>query len=122
VTVVVDDYDRAIAHFVDDLGFELVEDTPLGQGKRWVRVAPSGEDGPHVLLARAATAAQAEVIGRQTGGRVGFFLHTDRFDDDHARLRRRDVRIVDGPRVESYGRVLVFADRYGNLWDLIEPG
>ena len=121
VTVLVDDYDEAIAHFVGDLGFHLVEDTNLGGGKRWVRVAPDPEGGPALLLAVASTAEQRAAIGRQAGGRVGFFLHTTDFAAQHARLVERGVRMTEEPRVEAYGTVVVFEDRYGNRWDLIQP-
>ena len=121
VTIVVDDYDVAIAHFVGDLGFHLVEDTDLGSGKRWVRVAPDPAGGPTLLLAVASNDEQRAAIGRQTGGRVGFFLHTTDFAAQHARLVERGVRVTEEPRHESYGTVVVFQDRYGNLWDLIEP-
>lgn len=119
VTVVVDEYDQAVQHYVGDLGFTLLEDTDLGGGKRWVRVAPSDSEGSCILLARAANEKQASAVGNQTGGRVGFFLHTITFEEDHARLIDREIAIVEGPRDEPYGRVLVFRDRYGNLWDLI---
>jgi catechol 2,3-dioxygenase-like lactoylglutathione lyase family enzyme len=121
VTIVADDYDAAIAHYVGDLGFHLVEDTDLGGGKRWVRVAPDREGGPALLLAVASSADQHAAIGRQTGGRVGFFLHTDDFAAHHARLVERGVRMTEEPRQEPYGTVVVFEDRYGNLWDLIQP-
>jgi catechol 2,3-dioxygenase-like lactoylglutathione lyase family enzyme len=121
VTVVVDDYDTAIAHYVDDLGFQLVEDTDLGDGKRWVRVAPDPTGGPTLLLAVASSDEQRSAIGRQTGGRVAFFLHTNDFASHHARLVKRGVRMTEDPRHEAYGTVVVFEDRYGNLWDLIEP-
>jgi catechol 2,3-dioxygenase-like lactoylglutathione lyase family enzyme len=121
ITPVVDDYDRAITHYCDDLGFTLLEDMPLPDGKRWVRVAASRDDPTSLLIARAANDDQRAAIGRQTGGRVGFFLHTDDFDSDHRRLQERGVAVVDGPRSEPYGRVLVMCDAYGNLWDLIEP-
>ncbi len=121
VTVLVDDYDVAIAHFVDDLGFHLVEDTDLGGGKRWVRVAPDADAGPSLLLAVASTDGQRAAIGRQTGGRVGFFLHTTDFAAHHARLVAHGVRMTEEPRQEPFGTVVVFEDRYGNLWDLIEP-
>ena len=121
VTLVVDDYDAAIAHYVDDLGFHLVEDTHLGDGKRWVRVAPDPSGGAALLLAVASTDEQRAAIGRQTGGRVGFFLHTTDFAAHHARLVERGVRMTESPRYEPYGTVVVFEDRYGNLWDLIEP-
>lgn len=121
VTVVVDDYDAAIAHFVGDLGFHLVEDTDLGGGKRWVRVAPDPAAGPSLLLAVGSTAEQRAAIGRQAGGRVGFILHTNDFAAHHARLLQRNVRMTEEPRHEPYGTVVVFEDRYGNLWDLIQP-
>ncbi|RXR04248.1 VOC family protein [Pseudoxanthomonas composti] len=121
VTVVVDDYDTAIAHYVDDLGFTLLEDTPLGADKRWVRVAPSAGAQTALLLARASDAAQQARIGDQTGGRVGFFLYTDDLARDHAAMGARGVRFQEAPRSEPYGKVVVFADRYGNLWDLLEP-
>lgn len=121
VTVVVDDYDAAIAHFVGDIGFHLVEDTDLGGGRRWVRVAPDVDGGSTLLLAVASTDEQRAAIGRQAGGRVGFFLHTTDFAAHHARLVERGVRMTEEPRHEPYGTVVVFEDRYGNRWDLIEP-
>ncbi len=121
VTIVVDDYDTAIAHYVNDLGFQLVEDTDLGNGKRWVRVAPDPAGGATLLLAVATSDDQRAAIGRQTGGRVGFFLHTNDFASYHARLVKCGIRMTEDPRHEAYGTVVVFEDRYGNLWDLIEP-
>jgi len=120
VTLLVDDYDEAIAHYVDDLGFSLVEDTALGSGKRWVRVAPDPDGGTSLVLAVATTEAQRAAIGNQTGGRVGLFLHTDDFAAHHALLIARGVHMTESPRVEPYGTVVVFQDRFGNLWDLIE--
>ena len=99
----------------------LLEDSPLGDGKRWVRVAPPGADGTSLLLARAANPAQSDRVGDQAGGRVGWFLHTDDFDRDHAALHARGVRFAEAPRTEPYGRVAVFEDLYGNRWDLLEP-
>jgi catechol 2,3-dioxygenase-like lactoylglutathione lyase family enzyme len=119
VTVVVPDYDEAIAFYVGALGFHLREDTDLGGGKRWVVVAP--DDGAAILLARADGDDQRARVGDQTGGRVGFFLHTDDFDGDHARLRDAGVRFVRPVTHERWGTVTVFEDRYGNRWDLIEP-
>ena len=121
VTLVVDDYDRAIAFYRDKLGFELVADTPLGGGKRWVAVAPKGGKGAKLLLAVADGAAQAARVGDQTGGRVGLFLHTDAFARDHAAMRAQGVRFLETPRHEAYGTVAVFEDLYGNRWDLLEP-
>ncbi len=121
VTVLVDDYDTAIAHFVDDLGFALLEDTMLSESKRWVRVAPSTESGSCLLLAQASNAEQQSMIGRQGAGRVQFFLHVPDFDAEYARLRNRGIKFIGEPRIEEYGKVIVFADRYGNLWDLVQP-
>ena len=118
VTLVVRDYDEAIAWYVNALGFTLVEDADQG-AKRWVTVAPSG-GGPRLLLARATTPEQEARIGDQTGGRVGFFLHTDAFDADHARMNAAGVRFLEEPRREPYGSVAVFEDLYGNRWDLLE--
>ena len=123
--LVVDDYDRAIDFYVDALGFELREDRLLGAvpgnaAKRWVVVAPAGAE-TGVLLAQAANDAQRASIGRQTGGRVGFFLHTDDFRRDHAAMLAKGVHFVESPREEAYGTVVVFEDPYGNRWDLVEP-
>ncbi|MCX5493180.1 VOC family protein [Kaistia dalseonensis] len=120
VTLVVDDYDRAIAYFTGVLDFDLVEDTPLGPDKRWVLVAPAGSDGARLLLAKAANEAQAGRIGDQTGGRVAFFLHTTDFERDFALFTARGVCFLEAPRQESYGTVAVFEDIFGNRWDLLE--
>jgi dienelactone hydrolase/predicted enzyme related to lactoylglutathione lyase len=116
-TIVVREYDQAIAFYTKTLGFALVEDTALGGGKRWVRVRARGTT---LLLARAADEEQAKAIGRQSGGRVAFFIETDDFARDHAALVARGVRFVREPRDESYGRVAVFEDLYGNRFDLIQ--
>jgi catechol 2,3-dioxygenase-like lactoylglutathione lyase family enzyme len=117
--LVVDDYDRAIAYFTGTLGFELREDSPLENGKRWVLVAPPGAQTA-ILLAKAANDVQRACIGKQTGGRVGFFLHTDDFARDHASFLERGVHFCEAPRHETYGSVAVFEDLYGNRWDLLE--
>ena len=119
VTVVVADYDEAIAFYTERLGFVLVADTDLGDGKRWVVVAPG--DGSGLLLARAGDDPQRARVGDQTGGRVGFFLETDDFDRDHAAMQAAGVTFLEEPRREPYGTVVVFADLYGNLFDLIQP-
>ncbi len=120
VTVVVRDYDEAIDWYTRVLGFLLLEDTDLGHGKRWVRVAPVGtDDGCALLLALASDDAQRRCVGAQTGGRVGFFLHTSDFARDFAALDARGVRFTEAPRHESYGSVAVFEDLYGNRWDLL---
>lgn len=119
-TLVVHDYDEAIGFYRDKLGFQLIEDTPLEPGKRWVVLAPPGSEGG-LLLARAVGERQQARIGDQTGGRVFLFLHTDDFDRDHAAFTAAGVTWVRPPRDEPYGRVAVFEDLYGNRWDLIEP-
>ena len=121
VALVVPDYDAAIAFYVGVVGFVLVEDTPLGAGKRWVVVAPPTGAGAALLLARADGEAQRARIGDQAGGRVGFFLTTADFAAAHARMRAGGVEFVEEPRAEPYGTVAVFVDPFGNRWDLIEP-
>lgn len=120
MTLLVRDYGEAIAWFTGALGFTLVQDSDLGDGKRWVLVAPDASQGPCLLLARATTPAQVSRIGDQTGGRVALFLHTDHFARDHATMAARGVRFLEQPRLEAYGTVAVFEDLYGNRWDLLE--
>ncbi|MDR3388854.1 MAG: VOC family protein [Rudaea sp.] len=120
VAIVVREYDEAIDFYTRALGFKLIEDAPLGAGKRWVLVAPPGNSGASLLLARATNPEQASRIGNQTGGRVFLFLHTDDFRRDHLAMQSHGVRFVEGPREEAYGTVAVFEDLYGNRWDLIE--
>jgi catechol 2,3-dioxygenase-like lactoylglutathione lyase family enzyme len=119
LALVVRDYDEAIRYYTGALGFTLLEDTDLGNGKRWVRVAPPGGTGAALLLARAATPGQERAIGNQAGGRVFLFLETDDFARDHSRMRALGVRFAEEPRNEAYGTVVVFLDLYGNKWDLI---
>lgn len=118
VTLVVRDYDEAVDWYVNRLGFALSGDIDLGGGKRWVTV--SAGQGAEILLAKADGDAQLAAIGAQTGGRVGFFLETDDFARDHASMTAKGVAFREEPRYEAYGTVAVFADLYGNLWDLIE--
>jgi len=120
LALVVNDYDEAITFYTQKLGFELVEDSVLSPVKRWVVVKPAGEGGCNILLARAANDEQRSRAGNQTGGRVFLFLYTDSFDEFYHRLTQNQIAIVRPPSVETYGRVLVFEDLYGNLWDLIE--
>lgn len=120
VTLVVHDYDEAIKFFRDALRFRLIEDEPLGGGKRWVRMAPAESRGASLLLARAVTPEQLERVGNQTGGRVSFFLGTDDFWGDYAYMKAHGVQFVEQPRQESYGMVVVFLDLYGNRWDLVQ--
>ncbi|KAF9981534.1 hypothetical protein BGZ75_007115 [Mortierella antarctica] len=127
IALVVEDYDEAIQFYTEKLHFRLVEDTPLTPRKRWVVVSPpgnsssSGGGGCNVLLAKAANEEQSSRVGNQTGGRVFLFLHTDDFHRDYQNLLTNKVRIVREPSAESDGTVAVFADLYGNLWDLIGP-
>ena len=120
LSLVVKDYDEAIAFYTGALGFELVEDTHLSDTKRWVVVRPPGSPCA-LLLAKAANEEQASRVGNQTGGRVFLFLHTDDLARDHEALVAAGVRIVRPPSSEAYGKVLVFVDLYGNLWDLLGP-
>jgi catechol 2,3-dioxygenase-like lactoylglutathione lyase family enzyme len=122
VALVVRDYDEAIEFYCDKIGFRLLEDTYIpAQDKRWVVVAPPGNRGAQLLLAKAAGNKQTACVGNQTGGRVFLFLHTDDLERDHKALQARGVEFVRAPKVESYGTVAVFTDLYGNMWDLIQP-
>ena len=120
LSLLVRDYDEALAFYVGKLGFSLVEDSDLGGGKRWVVVSP-GPGGSRFLLAQAADDQQAALIGGQGGGRVWLFLHTDAFEADHARMSAAGVKFLEEPRHEAYGSVAVFEDLYGNRWDLLQP-
>ncbi len=121
VALVVDDYDKAIGFYVGTLGFSLVEDSYIeAQDKRWVLVAPPGSTETKLLLARAVGPEQTSRVGNQTGGRVFLFLHTDDFWRDYEQLKAKGVSFVHEPRQESYGKVAVFQDLYGNLWDLLQ--
>jgi lactoylglutathione lyase len=120
VAVVVRDYDEAIEFYTQSLGFLLLEDTTLGDEKRWVRVRPPGSTGTDLLLARAVNHEQASRIGNQTGGRVFLFLHTDDFWRDYREMTARGVKFCRPPSEEPYGTVAVFEDLYGNRWDLLQ--
>jgi uncharacterized glyoxalase superfamily protein PhnB len=119
IAIVIDEYDAAIAHYVNDLGFTLIEDKEMTPEKRWVVVAPSN-DSARILLARAATDQQRAAIGNSTGGRVGFFMYTTNFDETYKNYKARGIEFIEEPRQEAYGQVVVFKDKYGNKWDLIE--
>lgn len=119
VSLLVREYDEAIRYFTGSLGFQVLEDTPLADGKRWVRIAPRGGEGTAILLARASTPGQQLAVGNQTGGRVFMFLDTDDFDRDYSQMRSWGVRFTEEPRHEEYGKVVVFLDLYGNKWDLV---
>jgi catechol 2,3-dioxygenase-like lactoylglutathione lyase family enzyme len=120
LSLLVRDYDEALAFYVGKMGFTLAEDSDLGGGKRWVVVSP-GAAGTRFLLAKATDDDQAALIGAQGGGRVWLFLHTDAFEDDHARMVAAGVKFLEDPRHEIYGSVAVFEDLYGNRWDLLQP-
>jgi catechol 2,3-dioxygenase-like lactoylglutathione lyase family enzyme len=120
LTLLIPDYDEAIAWFTKALGFALVQDVALGGGKRWVVVSP-GPAGADIVLAQPGDERQRAAIGGQGGGRVMLFLHTDCFERDHDAMRAKGVHFLEAPRTEAYGTVAVFADAWGNKWDLIEP-
>jgi uncharacterized glyoxalase superfamily protein PhnB len=119
IAIVVDDYDSAITHYINDLGFTLIEDTALAPEKRWVVIAPSNE-GAKILLAKASNEVQSAAIGNSTGGRVGFFLYTTNFLQTYESYKYKGIEFMEEPRKEAYGHVVVFKDKYGNKWDLIE--
>ncbi|CAN5449121.1 VOC family protein [soil metagenome] len=121
IALVVRDYDEAIAFYTQKLKFFLVEDTQLSPDKRWVMVAPPGSSGCNLLLAKASNELQETRVGNQTGGRVFLFLYTDNLDRDYLQLLHEKIVIIREPVTEKWGRVCVFADLYGNLWDLIQP-
>lgn len=119
ISLIVDDYDKAINHYCNDLGFHLIEDTPRGE-KRWVVVAPEKDSSCQFVLARASNPTQSAAIGNQGAGRVWLFLQTDDFDKTFEYLRGNDIQFLEQPRTEEYGKVVVFKDAYGNKWDLIQ--
>lgn len=119
VALVVRDYDEALAFYRDALGFDVIANNDLGDGKRWIEVAPPG-GGTTLLLAEATNPRQLDAVGNQSGGRVFLFLETDDFERDYAAMGERGVRFVEKPRYEAYGTVAVFVDLYGNRWDLIQ--
>jgi lactoylglutathione lyase len=121
ISLVVRDYDEAIAFYTTKLGFTLIEDTDLGNGKRWVLVAPAGSHETQLLLARAATPEQARQIGNQAGGRVFLFLQSNDFWNDYHAMLANGVTFLEQPRSEAYGMVVVFQDLYGNKYDLLGP-
>ena len=123
IAILVDDYDRAIEFYTKKLGFKLIEDTKLSQTKRWVLVKPQNQNMNTcaILLAQASTPHQQNHIGNQSGGRVFLFLHTDDLNRDYENLLKNNIEIIRLPSHETHGKVLVFKDIYGNLWDLIQP-
>ncbi|HEY5229161.1 MAG TPA: VOC family protein [Opitutaceae bacterium] len=121
VSLLVRDYDEAIAFYKGKVGFDIVEDTAMGEGRRWVVLAPPGSSGTRLLLAKAKNEQELSAVGCQSGGRVFLFLNTDDFSRDHARMKSLGVRFNEEPRHEAYGTVAVFEDLYGNKWDLLMP-
>ena len=121
LSLLINDYDEALDFYIQKLHFTLVENTDLGEGKRWVLITPPGSTGCNLLLAKAINEEQKSRVGNQTGGRVFLFLNTDNFERDYQNLLNQGITIVRKPVKETYGTVAVFADLYGNLWDLIEP-
>ena len=121
ITLLVTDYDEAIDFYIRKLNFDLIEDTRLEDSKRWILVAPKGSLECRILLAKASNEEQKKQIGNQSGGRVFLFLHTENFERDYQNLLRQEIKIIRPPSDEEYGRVAVFEDLYGNLWDLVEP-
>ena len=119
ITIVVPDYDEAITYYTTVCGFVVQADYPLDAHKRWVVVGPPDGRGCQLLLAKASSPAQMAHIGNQTGGRVAFFLQSDTFAPDYARMQALGVDFIEAPRHESYGWVVKWRDRYGNLWDLL---
>ena len=120
MALVVGNYDDAIAFYTQKLGFDLIEDTDQGNGKRWVLVSPANSNGTNLLLAQASTQQQLGAVGNQTGGRVFLFLHTNDFWRDYKTMQKNGVTFNEQPRVEEYGTVVVFEDLYGNKWDLLQ--
>lgn len=120
IALVVNDYDEAIEFYTEKLGFILLEDTAQSETKRWVLVAPPGAEECSLLLAKGVGEEQRSRVGNQTGGRVFLFLHTDDFWRDYENYRSKGITFVREPKNEEYGTVAVFADLYGNLWDLVE--
>ena len=121
IALLVKEYDEAIRFYTEKLGFVLIEDTALEDGKRWVLVAPPGRGESCLLLAKASNEAQAACVGNQAGGRVFLFLYTDDFWRDYHKMIDRNIEFVRPPREEAYGTVAVFVDLYGNKWDLLQP-
>ena len=120
IALVVKDYDQAINFYVTKLKFDLIEDTQLSPQKRWVVVKPKGKHSCSILLAKAKNEEESAHIGNQTGGRVFLFMYTDNLNRDYQHLLAQEIKIVRAPSIETFGKVLVFEDLYGNLWDLIE--
>ncbi|WP_077287305.1 VOC family protein [Cognaticolwellia aestuarii] len=120
IALVVEDYDDAIAFYTKKLNFQLIEDTELGGGKRWVQISPPNGNGTNILLAKASNAQQSQSVGNQAGGRVFLFLQTNDFWRDYQEMKAQGVEFTEEPREEEYGTVVVFKDLYGTQWDLLQ--
>lgn len=120
IALVVENYDDAIAFYTKKLNFQLISDTDLGGGKRWVQISPPNANGTNILLAKASNAQQQQSVGNQAGGRVFLFLQTNDFWRDYQEMKAQGVEFIEEPRVEEYGTVVVFKDLYGTKWDLLE--
>lgn len=120
IALVVENYDDAIEFYTQKLNFELVENTDLGGGKRWVQISPPNAEGTNILLAKASNDQQQQSIGNQAGGRVFLFLQTNDFSRDYEHMKSQGVEFTEQPRVEEYGTVVVFKDLYGTKWDLLQ--
>jgi len=121
ITLLVNDYDEAIAFYCTKLKFTLVEDKTMSETKRWVRIAPPGSTGTSLLLTKATTEAQRRLVGKQSAEKVFLFLYTDNISEDYENLMKQGVEIIEEPEVKPHGKVLIFSDLYGNHFDLIEP-
>jgi quinol monooxygenase YgiN/catechol 2,3-dioxygenase-like lactoylglutathione lyase family enzyme len=121
ISLIVNDYDKAIDFYTQKLDFNLIEDTKLSENKRWVLISPKGNSDFSLLIAKASNEIQKATVGNQSGGRVFLFMNTDDFDRDYNRFKKKGIEFVREPKTEPYGKVAVFRDLYGNLWDLIEP-
>lgn len=120
ITFLVKDYDEAIDYFTKKIQFRILEDTKKNGGKRWILISPGGNAESSLLLAKASNDLQKRSVGNQAGGRVAFFLHTDNFDEDYSYMKDHGVEFLEEPRIESYGKVVVFKDLYGNKWDFLQ--
>lgn len=121
IALLVNDYDEAIAFYTQKLNFNLIEDTPISEHQRWVLVGPKGTSNFSLLLSKASTEIDKRAIGNQAGGKVLFIMHTDNIDRDFNQYKKKGVTFVQDPKNQPYGKVAIFKDLYGNLWDLIEP-
>ena len=120
IALVVESYDDAIAFYTKKLNFQLIEDTDLGAGKRWVQISPPNSNGSNILLAKASNDQQSQAVGNQAGGRVFLFLQTNDFWRDYEQMKSQGVEFTEQPRTEAYGTVVVFKDLYGTKWDLLQ--